>query len=108
MSFSDAQGNSFDPHVVLLRLQVGIRMWSCGDTMARHVYIGFAAVRGAYAVVLDYVRGRGLVGAEHPFPHDLRECLMGLELDTQFSHTPGALHNRSDGPLPAEHGRDDQ
>jgi hypothetical protein len=79
-----------------------------GDAMVRHVYIGATAVREAYAVVLDYVRGRGLVGADHPFPHDLREWLMGLESGSQFSQTRGALQSRSGGPLAAEHGRDDQ
>jgi len=104
----DAQGNSFDPQAVLIRLQSGVLGWARGDVVARHEYPMAAAVRDAYSAVLGYVRGRGLQGAEHPYPHDLREWLLGLEAVAQLSQTPSAEHILSDAQRAAEHGRGDQ
>ena len=100
----DAQGNSFDPQAALLNLQAGFRVWAAGGPMTRHVFPNVAAAREAYAGVLSYVRGRGLAGADHPFPHDIREWLMSVDSESQFSQTPGVDNNRTEGTLAAEHG----
>ena len=85
------KGIPFDPQGVLLRIQRGVMGWARGEELERHEYPGAAAVTDAYAVVLEYVRGRGLVGADHPLPHDLREWLLTLEAGSQLLQTPGAV-----------------
>ena len=103
----DAQGNSFDPQAVLLRMQRGIVDWARGVDLARHEFPSAVSVSEAFTVVRDYVRTRGLSGVDHPFPHDLREWLLALEGGTQLSPTPRMVHG-ADATYPAaEHGREE-
>ena len=89
-------------------MQSGVLGWARGEAIARHEYLTAPAVKDAYSVVLGYVRSRGLLGAEHPFPHDLREWLLGLEAGLQLSQTPGAEHVSDGAQQAAEHGRGDR
>jgi len=101
----DAQGNSFDPQAVMLRLQPGVLGWTRGETGARHVYPSASAVHGAFGAVLEYVRGRGLAGVEHPYPHDLREWILNMEDGSPFSQTPAVVRDERVTDQAAEHGR---
>ena len=101
----DAQGNSFDPQTVLLRMQKGVMEWARGRELVRHEFPSATAVSEAFTGVRDYIRARGLNGADHPFPHDLREWLLALEEGTQFSQTPGAVHVADAACPAAEYGR---
>ena len=101
----DAQGNSFDPQAILVRMQRGVLGWARGEELARHEFPSASAVTEAYASVLEYVRARGLVGADHPFPHDLREWLLTLETGSQLSQTPGVVPEAERLRPAAEYGR---
>ena len=100
----DAQGNSFDPQAVLIRVQQGLVAWMNGAELERHVFPGIAVLREEYTKVSAYVQGRGLTGCDHPFPHDLRDYLMASERPTQWSTTP-TLATEGGNPAAAEHGR---
>ena len=105
MSCTMHKGNSFDPQAVVLRLQPGVLGWTRGEAGTRHVYTSAGTVHGAFGAVLEYVRGRGLTGVEHPFPHDLREWILNMEGGSQFSQTPAAVRDEGATDQAAEHGR---
>ena len=84
----DAQGNSFDPQALMIRMQDGVRHWAGGGQCARHEYPGMDAVANAFGVVQRYVAERGLGGVAHPFPHDLHERLIRAAGAPSFSATP--------------------
>ena len=101
----DAQGNSFDPQAVLLRMQKSVADWARGEDLVRHEFPSAASVNEAFAVVRDYVRMRVLNGVDYPFPHDLREWLLALERETQLSPTPRMVDGAAEVHPAAEHGR---
>ncbi len=101
----DAQGNSFDPQAVCLRLQLGVQMWAAGTLERRHDYPRLQEVQRAYAQVLAYVRERGLVGCESPFPYDLRGWLTRVDEDSPPSLTPPICYAESNTEAAAEDGR---
>ena len=97
----DAQGNSYDPQAVEIRIAEGIRQWSNGKSLQRHEYIPPSQVQHAFQTVHDYVRARGLQAVDSPFPWDLRRGMLADwgGTDPVLSDTPG----RGGGG-----GRDDQ
>ena len=96
----DAQGNSFDPQAVALRLRDGIHEWAAGGLLSRHPYPDLATVTAAFEEDRHYVENRGLLGCARPFPHDLHDRLLCIGGTPQLSATPAA----SSSPA-AEHGR---
>ena len=86
----DAQGNSFDPHAIVMRLRDGIRQWAAGGPVGRHQYPSMDAVAGAFEDVKRYVSDRGLGGCTRPFPHDLFDGLIAAAGTPAFSATPAA------------------
>ena len=96
----DAQGNSFDPQAVAIRLWAGLHEWALGGAMARHVYPVLEEVVESFRTVREYIDGRGLVGCLRPFPHDLYDQLLQLDAPAHLSGTA------PDASIPAaEHGR---
>ena len=87
----DAQGNSYDPLAVEIRIAEGIRQWSNGGSLRRHEYIPPSQVQNVFQTVHDYVSARGLQAVDSPFPWDLtREMLAGRDgTDPVLSDTPG-------------------
>ena len=96
----DAQGNSFDPQALLVRMQAGLRQWARGEMRTRHEYPGMDAVANAFGTVQRYVADRGLGGCAHPFPHDLHEQMIRAAAPPDFSATPPIQP-----PPAAEYGR---
>ena len=86
----DAQGNSFDPQALMIRMQDGVRQWTRDGQSARHQYPAMYAVSDAFDTVQRYVAERGLGGVAHPFPHDLHERLIRAAGTPSFSATPQA------------------
>ncbi len=69
----DAQGNSFDPQAVAIRIWTGLHGWAAGNKFTRHMFPPMNDVVAAYGEVRGYVEGRGLVGCLRPSPHDLHD-----------------------------------
>ena len=44
----DAQGTSFDPQAICLRLREGLTAWASGTYLQRHAFPELQVVRGAY------------------------------------------------------------
>ena len=84
----DAQGNSFVPQALVIRMQDGLRQWARGEMSTRHEYPGMDTVASAFGAVQRYVAERGLGGCAHPFPHDLYERLIRAAGTPAFSATP--------------------
>ena len=84
----DAQGNSFDPQALVVRMREGLRRWAHGEQPDRHAYPAMDTVARAFVNVRRYVADRGLGGCKHPFPHDLHDRLLGVVGTPAFSATP--------------------
>ena len=64
----DAQGNSFDPQAVEIRVTEGIRQWSNGEGLERHVYEAPSKVQVVFQEVYDYTRTKGVAYSGAPLP----------------------------------------
>ena len=81
--------------------------WARGEELVRHACPSATAFSEGFTGVRDYVRARGLNGADHPFPHYLREWLLALVMGSQLSQTLGAVHGAGEACPAAEYGRRD-
>ena len=95
----DAQGNSFDPQAVEIRIAEGIRQWSNGEGLARHVYEAPSQVQVVFKEIYDNARARGLPAVESPFPYDLRGDLLADRdgMEPVLSDTPTAEGGQDTG-----------
>ena len=71
----DAQGNSFDPQAVMIRLGEGIRPWSHGEGPPRHGYAAPSRAQVVFQTLHNYTKERGLPAVESPYPYELRDDL---------------------------------
>ena len=86
----DAQGNSFDPQAVEIRIMEGVRQWSNGEGLGRHQYVAPSRVTEVFQEIYGYARARGLPAMESPYPYDLRTDLL-LDRDGREPVTTGSL-----------------
>ena len=95
----DAQGNSFDPQAVEIRVMEGIRQWSNGEGLERHVYEAPSRVHEVFREVYAHTRARGLLAVESPLPYDLRSDLLADRdgMEPVLSDTPAANEGRGIG-----------
>ena len=63
-----AQGNSFDPQAVEIRIAEGIRQWSSREGPPRHEYEPPSRAQMVFQTIWDYTKARGLPTVESPFP----------------------------------------
>ena len=88
----DAQGNSFDPPAVMIRMGEGIRQWSHGEGPPRHTYEAPSRVQLVFRTIRNYTRERGLPAVESPCPYDIRGDLLADRdgVEPAFLDTPRA------------------
>ena len=86
----DAQGNSFDPQAVVIRIAEGIRQWSNGEGPPRHEYEAPSRAQGIFQTIHGCAMERGLPAVESPYPYDLRSDLLADRGGTEpvLSDTP--------------------
>ena len=108
----DAQGNSYGPQAVDIRIAEGIRRWSNGEGPRRHDYVPPGQLQNVFQTIYDYVRARGLPAVESPFPYDLRRKMLADRgrADPTLLHTPGGEREGGRNPETnaAGSGRGDQ
>ena len=92
----DAQGNSFGPQAVEIRIAEGIRQWSNGEGLERHQYVAPSIVNEVFHEIYNYARTRGLPAVESPYPYDLRADLLA-DRDGREPVTSGSPAEDGDG-----------
>ena len=92
----DAQGNSFVPQAVDIRIMEGIRQWSNGEGLERRQYEAPSRGREVFQEICAYTRARGLPAVEPPFPYDLRADLLA-DRDGREPMTSGTPAAGGDG-----------
>ena len=87
----DAQGNTFDPQAVEIRIAEAIRQWSNGEGPRGHEYVPHSQAQNVFQTIYDCVRARGLPAVESPFPYDLRREMLADRdgMGPTLSDTPG-------------------
>ena len=96
------------PQAVEIRIAEGIRQWSNGERLDRHLYVAPSRVNEIFQEIYNDDRTRGLPAVESPYPYDLRASLMadGDGRGPMMSGTPhGDGEERSTTDATAEDGR---
>ena len=108
----DAQGKSFDPQAVEIRIADGIRQWSIGEGPPRHAYVPPSQGQNVFQTIYDYARAKGLPAVGSPFPYDLRREMFADRdgTDPTFSDTPGGDREGGRNPttVAAGNGREER